>query len=242
MVITLHRQDPVCWICGSDQKLSREHFPKKADTRSYFAGTQGPMYRTDATTQNEIVQGPGSDRLRWGAPICAECNNARTSSHDRAWDQVRAFLLTHWASVVMQGEFDLQSIFPSELSTRSIALQLYFVKVLGCFIVDRNVNVDLNAFIKALMQGQAHPLLRLIFADASQIHTKSKSLLSASQPRILGDATGKIETIQLLYVLRPVCVQMTYATQETSLRAIPAAWHPRAGTSIIRLGPPIGAD
>jgi hypothetical protein len=198
------------------------------------------MYRTDATTQNEIVQGPGSDRLRWGAPICAECNNSRTSLHDKAWDTTRDYLKANWPEIVAAGEFDLQRIFPQQLAKRVVDLQLYFAKVIGCFIVDRKIDVDLNAFIKSLMQGQAHPLLRLIIADASRLPTKSSLLLSASEPRIVANSGGMIETIQLLYVLRPMSVQMIYATQETSLRAIQAAWHPLAGTSIIRLGPAVG--
>jgi len=234
-------QRPECWICGNTAELSREHFPKKADTRSYLFKTGGQAYRTDAAQKNERIQGPGSDRLRWGAPICTRCNNAVTQPYDRAWDAARDYLLTNWEQIVAAGEFDLRAIFPRDTDEKLIDLQLYLVKVLGCLVVEQSARVDTNGFIKALLHRQPHPLLRLIFADCSQLESKSEHLCYVSDLHVTSDKlTGKIQTVQMGYVLRPMSVQLNYATIETSLRAIPQAWHPLASTTVVRLAPPIG--
>jgi hypothetical protein len=238
MIVTSQPDLSACWICGRKDDLSREHFPKKADTRNYFAKT--PLYRTDASTRNERVQGPGSDRLTLGAPICATCNSDRTSPFDKAWDQARAHLLLNWPTIVAASEFNLEDVFASNTQNRSVDLQLYFVKILGCVLVEQGVAIDLNGFIQSLMQRRAHPLLRLLFADASALHTKSDHLVYVSDLRVTKDERGVVQAVQLGYVLRPLSVQMNYVTQESSLRGIPQMWHPLTGRSIVQLGPAIG--
>jgi hypothetical protein len=190
--------------------------------------------------RNEVVQGPGSERLTAGAPICGRCNNALTQPYDLAWDAVRNYLLSNWPSIRVVRQFDLQAVFPERVEAHAIDVQLYFAKVLGCLVVERHIAADINAFIKALLQRRAHPLLRLIFADCSNLH--SKSLAYVSDMHISRDERSSVQTIQIGYVLRPLSVQMIYTAQASSLRPIPGAWHPLSGHSIVRLGPEIGKD
>jgi hypothetical protein len=159
-----------------------------------------------------------------------------------AWDTTRDYLLANWPSATIAGQFDLRRIFPKRWETHVIDLQLYFAKVLGCLVVEHNVAADLHGFIKALLHRQPHPLLRLVFADCSQLQTKSETLCYVSDPRVGRDTQARVQTVQIGYVLRPVSAQMIYATLQTTLRAIPAAWHPASGNSRVELGPAIAGD
>ncbi len=232
-------QQPIsaCWICGGTANLSYEHFPKKADTRQYFRDRSRPLYRTDAHHRNETVQGPGSNRLTLGAPICARCNNSITQPYDRAWDTVRHHLLSNWSSIVNDGYFSLLTVFPRHVDAHAVDLQLYFTKVLGCLLTEHNVSVDLTPFIDSLLRRKANPFLRLLFADSTQLH--SKPIAYISDMHVASDRQGNSQTVQVGYVLRPMSVQMIYTARTSDLRPVPAAWHPLTSNPIVRVGPAI---
>jgi hypothetical protein len=235
---TAQQSLPACWICGSTVGLSHEHFPKKADTRQYFGRRPVLLFRTDAHQKNELVQGPGSDRLTLGAPICAHCNNSVTQPYDRAWDTTRDYLLSNWSSIVRDGHFSLLRVFAHNLDGRAVDLQLYFAKVLGCILTERNTSVDLTPFVDSILRRKANPFLRLLFADCEALH--SKRIAYVSDMRVASDQQGTIQTAQLGYVLWPMSVQMIYTAPSSDLRPIPAAWHPLTGRPIVELGPAIG--
>lgn len=240
----LHIVKPVrasCWICGSDSNLTREHFPKKADTRGYFL-MAGRLYRTDAGTRNEILQGPGATSLTLGAPICARCNNELTQPYDRAWDQLRAYLLAKWPAVVAAGEFELLKVFPRDTAAQVCNLHLYFVKVLGCVIVEHALPIPLEGFIDALLHRRPHRHLHLLFAEASEEDARKVAFYISDMHARLDNATGKLCTAQWLYAWPPGSVQLLYALPNCPWRPAAEAWHPSGGKTVVRMGPPVLGD
>ncbi len=230
-----------CWICGSHSNLTREHFPKKADTRAAFASA-GRLYRTDAGTRNEILQGPGATRLTLGAPICGRCNNELTQPHDKAWDQLRTYLIANWPAVVAAGEFDLQKIFPHDTNVQACNVHLYFVKVLGCVIVEHGLSIPLEGFIDALLNRRPHRNLHLLFAEAGNNDTDNLAFYISDMHARRDHASRKLCTAQWLYAWPPGSVELLYSLPDCPWRPRAEGWHPSAGRAIVRLGPAVLSD
>lgn len=227
-----------CWICGSTQKLTREHFPKKADTRRYMK--PGQMFRHTATRRNQRIQSAASKLLYLGAPICESCNTARTQAHDRAWDAMRDYTLDNWPAILAAGELDLQAVYGAAWQARSIDLQLYFVKVLGCAVVHQQIPIAVQPLRDALLTGAAHPHLFLMLSDSKPpAGQQPRAMLGAGDLHTFNDAvSGETAAAFWRYTLQPVSIRMIYALPTYPHRPVSTAWHPSAGNSIMRLGPP----
>jgi hypothetical protein len=232
-----------CWIYNSDKKLTREHFPKKADTRSYMQA--GRLYRHSANRRNEIIQGPGSERLTLGAPMCALCNNTLTQPHDRAWDALRDHLLADWPAIVAAGEFDLRSIYSTDWVLRAMELHLYFLKVLGCVIVEQRIPIPIEPLRNALLSGSAHPCMYLVFSDSHPLNcsTPRRMMGPEDMHAMVDRESGVAHMAYWRYTLQPVSVRICFVAPEFPDRPILAAWRPLAANSVVRLGPPVfGVD
>lgn len=230
---------PSCWICASKEKLTREHFPKRADSRNYFG--RGRTYRHDSATRNEIIQGAGSDRLTLSALICEECNTQLTRPYDAAWDALRTFLLANWPSVLSVGEFNLRSVYRDDCHQSAIDLQLYFVKVLGCGIADQAISVPLQPFRDALLNRTAHPYVYLTFShcEREQSVRRAGGMISACDIHVLTDrATGEAHMTYWRYAIEPLAIRICFVAPAFPERPVSAAWHPLSGT-LIRLGAPL---
>ena len=82
-----------CWICGAENASTREHRSKASDLKALFGTpTQAaPLYfHADAhkgkpPRRSVRVGSLKADILKYAHRICADCNNARTQPHDKAW-------------------------------------------------------------------------------------------------------------------------------------------------------------
>jgi hypothetical protein len=82
-----------CWICGRAAD-SAEHMVKASDARQTFGHiTQdNPIYRHSSDQPNLPVCGLRSDNIKFSRSICSDCNNARTQSHDKAWEKLSKWI------------------------------------------------------------------------------------------------------------------------------------------------------
>ncbi len=71
-----------CWICGSDAD-SREHLIKASDLKAVFGviTQKKPIYTHTKLQKNQPIGGSTSDKLKYGARICARCNSWREYPH-----------------------------------------------------------------------------------------------------------------------------------------------------------------
>ena len=85
-----------CWICGINDANSGEHLIKKSDLRDVLGKpTQAaPFYFHKPGLQGKAVGSLNADILKSSAPMCAHCNNARTQSHDLAWETMSRWFTT----------------------------------------------------------------------------------------------------------------------------------------------------
>jgi hypothetical protein len=147
---------PVSWICNLNKANSREHKTKRSDLLAVL-GTptqQRPFYYNDVQRRNRAVGSLDAKILKAPIRICADCNNARTQPHDRAWehmsDRVRSRRLTagRWVRA--------NRIFPHNTRKEMTNVHLYFLKLFGCMISEAKANghdvpIDIAPFSQAIM-------------------------------------------------------------------------------------------
>lgn len=122
-----------CCLCGSSHELTGEHKIKASALRAEFGrnrlvvGRRGDRYRT--------AQSTGSRELHFKAPLCAECNSARTQPGDRAFDYFRAIVL----GIARQGKDPataLQDIRFAVGGDLRLDVSRYFAKLLCCHLAE----------------------------------------------------------------------------------------------------------
>jgi hypothetical protein len=157
-----------CWICRKAKALTGEHAVKKSDLKRIF-GRSGAypeplQLRSEEGTQD--VYNDDSELLRFKTKICGECNHVRTQQHDRAWEALsKAF--GNRAPLNPGDEINLTEVFPKETRDQMTRVQLYFVKVFGCAMLDEGLKVDLQTFSDAIINQSCHPDVYLLFCALS---------------------------------------------------------------------------
>src|SRR5262245_9376344 len=74
---------------------------------------------------------------------------------------------THPPIIVTKGYFDLSKVFPKDTCKHALHVHLYFVKLLGCKLIDEgNVRINIGGFSQALLCGTPHKNVFLTFAPA----------------------------------------------------------------------------
>src|SRR5262249_588214 len=125
-----------CWICRGIAD-SHEHFAKASNVKTYFGEQHnGPFYKHTDTTLNKRVISIKSNNLTFKNPICRKCNNQLTQPYDNAWEILSKYLQDHWPIIVKNGYFDLSKVFPKDTHKHALHVHLYFVKLLGCKLIE----------------------------------------------------------------------------------------------------------
>src|SRR5215510_6584383 len=158
--------DTNCWICGG-RRDSQEHEWKRSDITDYFGPvtTKTLLYKQTETRLNNCIISSKSEKLMSKAPICRRCNNERTQPYDYAWQTLSRYLQAHWAHIVTKGYFSLREVFPSNTRMQAVHVHLYFVKALGCRIVEEKKPLNIGRFSEALLSGKPHKDVFLTFAN-----------------------------------------------------------------------------
>ena len=141
-----------CWICRNAKALTDEHKVKKSDLKRVF-GRSGAypkplQLRSEDGTQD--VHNDDSDLLKFKTKICGECNNVRTQKHDYAWEAL-SMAFENRAPLSPGDTINLTEVFPKKTRAQMIRVQLYFVKVLGCAMLDEGLMIDLQTFSDAII-------------------------------------------------------------------------------------------
>jgi hypothetical protein len=127
-----------CWICG-DPADSDEHKFKRSDMVTRY-GTNWPpvqqpfIFRGDGRWIR--IQGPNSGQNLYRDMLCKPCNNSRTKPFDLAYERFSTWVLSNAATLCDRTEIDFGEVFGDSYPEETIKLLCYFVKSLGCRIVD----------------------------------------------------------------------------------------------------------
>lgn len=122
-----------CALCGSDQSLSGEHKIKASALRSEFGRQKLVIGRGEESYR--LAQGVGSKAFHFSAPLCGECNNARTQPGDMAFDQLHE-CVTLLISQKSDPADALQGPRFASGGTFELDVFRYFAKLLCCHLAE----------------------------------------------------------------------------------------------------------
>lgn len=167
--------------------------------------------------------------------VCSHCNNAGTQAYDEAWRHLSSYLHANWREITARGSFDLSKVFDAEIATQAIRVQLHFVKVLGCKLLEDGIGVDLGSFAKALMAGTAHPEVTLLVT--SSFVATGQLLSYESDVSVLRDGDQVCSAVWM-NLFHPVGIKICYLKAGAPVREPPGSpWHPTRQKKIVKLSP-----
>ncbi len=90
-------------------------------------------YLFNFQADNGIIKGPSANKVLYKGVICTTCNNNLTQSWDAAYDKLMTFFISQNQEI---DNMDLKEVFGDKYVNVLKDLQKYFIKSLGCAIVD----------------------------------------------------------------------------------------------------------
>lgn len=199
-----------CWICGNEATTG-EHLIKASDLRRYFGSVSQkmPLFYHTSQRHNVRLGSTNADRLKSKALICNRCNSGLTQPYDRAWERFSSHLEHRYIPSPNLGYIDLGHVFNVHTKRSAINLQLYFVKLFGCRIVEENVPIDTQPFAYALLNATALNTIHLGFSLLPDGSGKKVAGVTPIEGLNIG---GVVRYATWLYSVGDLSVFVTYST------------------------------
>ncbi len=127
----------LCWICKKNEIDSREHIFKKSllgKTKNFY---HVPLSEKPIVT----IQGPGSNKMKYKANICAVCNNQLTQGFDMAYDKLYVWFKSKIVKPRIKNilTMNLSQVFGENYKSTLEDFYCYCAKSLGCRIIDAGI-------------------------------------------------------------------------------------------------------
>jgi hypothetical protein len=223
-----------CWICG-DVATTGEHRAKKSDLKAVLGRpTQAdPLFLSTDRARNHRIGSLNANRLKSGGRLCATCNNARTQPHDRAWESTSGLLRDRLRHTAASDSVGLSRLIPHETRRTLLHVHLYFVKLFGCHIREADIPLDLAPFAAAILSGRPHATVYLRFCR----RTFEGLPVSVGMTDIwtVVDPAGKCVFASWFYEIDNLAVNVMFAERGQHRDGLVGAWHPRLGTTRLRI-------
>ena len=128
------RKENSCWICGSENNLSREHKFKASDLKAVFGNDEMDKFKGDLSIDQipKTLLSPKSRNAKFKASICIECNGALTQPADRSYERFSQNVRDLMARGVEPFEIANESPWRIPTHEDSINCLRYFAKAVGC--------------------------------------------------------------------------------------------------------------
>jgi hypothetical protein len=223
-----------CWICGVNDANSGEHSIKKSDLRKAMGKPtqRAPFYFYKPGRPAKHVGSLNADVLKSSAPMCEHCNTTRTQPHDLAWEAMSDWLSKR-SKPLRNGQFiRANEIFEQDVWQKLRGVHLFFVKTLGCLIVEAGdqAPIDITPFSNAIMNGRTHPEVYIQFCCGDE------SVGRRFDCRTL-DIGGHVFAFAVLtYRIRHVTINIIYAQDGLDWESLDQVWHPRFSTKRFLIG------
>jgi len=227
-------EETTCWICGA-VATTREHKIKRSDIVATFGSpTQASPVRLHTTMRRNIkVQSSNSDYLKSSAMLCEYCNSARTQPYDLAWQKLADHLRSIDARHGPRETFlRANKVFPYNTRLQVADVQLYFVKLFGCHVLEMDVAIDVRSFAKALMSRTPHPN---IYIELISVHIGTPLAHTSDMHCVNDPATGRCVGAVWVYHAGRVAVRVQYAEEGQTFDGMRRSWHPRLSTTKLPL-------
>lgn len=212
---------------------------KASDLRAEFGSVsqKEPLYFHDNNSKNRPVGSFKADVLKFSKSLCANCNNTRTQPHDRAWEKFSSFFREHPERIrptaVVRAN---RSIFPYGPShpygaaREMLNVHLYFVKILGCHAVEKQIPIDIESLASAIKRGKAHPRIYLKFGIPPMFG--EEPLRGAQNADAwLDRSSGQVQFLSWIHSPGNIAVNVMYVVEGEKRDGLIGAWHPRLGTN-----------
>lgn len=199
-----------CWICGAEATTG-EHLIKASDLRRYFGlvSQKIPLFYHTSQRRNVQLGSTNADRLKSKALICNRCNSSLTQPYDRAWERFSSYLEHRYIQAPSIDYINLCNVFNVHAKRSAASLQLYFVKLFGCRLIEENVPIDIKPFSNALLN--ATPLSTIYLGFAFLPDGSGKKIAGVTPIQGI-DIGGVIRYATWLYSVGDLSVFVTYST------------------------------
>lgn len=222
-----------CWICG-DEATSGEHMTKASDLRSLFGHVshRAPLFMHTSERRSQAIPGVKSNKLKFKALLCTRCNNERTQPHDLAWEALSQYLRDRRPPIRPGAIVRLAPVFPGSVHRSMLNVHLYFLKLLGCLVVEHSIPIDIGALSTSILEGRAHPNVYLAFRAITDRRFHRHAGQSEVQTAQLH---GRVAFASWFYEVGPLSVNVMYAEPNEHRKGLVNAWHPSSITKLIRI-------
>ncbi len=213
-----------CWICGEIAETG-EHEIKASDLKLTFGkiDQQSPMYWLSSDKHFNKVGSFKSDKLKFPNRLCKKCNNERTQPYDLAWEKLSRVLKSELKGKTLHGQIDLNREFPDEDKDSFVRhIQLYFLKIFGCFMSKGDVPIDLSGIAKNILEDTPCKSLYLIVLRIPE----NNPSVGLSEIRTSQNG-GKTLVACFLYMVGEVVISVYYDPLRRDRRTIRKSLHPR---------------
>ena len=222
--------NPRCWICG-DEATTREHKIKKSDLHKSVFKENRPAFLSTSKLQNRIVQGPGAQSLKFKKSLCVSCNGSLTQPYDKAWQRLSLYLKTQISEETDPTKIIIADCFQASKQMKLLRYtHLYFVKWLGCMLIEANASFAQESFSDSIKLKRAHPKVFLKFGVGVYENAAGNSDMHA---RIRNRDNVLDDCIVIYDAGDGLSVQVAYCSSiNGKINALDDSWHPRMGTNI----------
>ncbi|WP_316184790.1 hypothetical protein [Bradyrhizobium sp. SZCCHNRI1003] len=210
----------LCWICKTEEGTTGEHLTKRSDIKAVLGGT-GPLHLHNRQRRNIKLQSLNARKLKSTAPMCNTCNSWRTQLHDYAWETLSDALRLRRPGLKHGDIVRADRIFPYDTAKQMLNVHLFFVKWLGCQIVESNIpiNPPIDTFSKAIMNGTPHQNIWLAFGVSGRDGWVGSSDVGAAT---FASTPGTYDYLCRIYEVGRLHVRVRFSGVK-----LKDDWHPR---------------
>jgi len=205
-----------CWICGVNEADSGEHSIKKTDLKSLYPSVSqaSPIYHRRNGEGKRPLGSIKAKGFKYENVICGDCNNTKTQPFDNDWEKLSKYLTDNWLKVKHRKGFKICSAFPNHTGIEMINVQLFFVKLLGCKIVESKAPIDLLSFSKAILEKKEHSDIYISFRDSEK---NGKGNYSANSDIELDKDNENIIYAHWFYIIGDIAIDVIFSPQAAEI-------------------------
>lgn len=226
-----------CWICGGNEANTSEHRIKASDLRLIFGkiSPEKPLFIHNDKKINQKIKSVKSDRLKSYESICSKCNNELTQPYDKAWEKFSSFINSNHRVICSGKKIYLRKIFPGSVTRSMLYIHLYFVKLFGCIIIEKQIPIDIRPFSEAILSQTAHPNLFLAICPA--IVRNPIKLVGYTDLQTI-QFQGQVVYAVWFYIFDKICVRVVFSKPSQHRKGLIGTWHPSSIKKCLRIVDP----
>jgi len=213
---------------------------KASDIRLFFPdlSQKNPfLHQTDNGKVSKKIGTAKNKYLHYSAKICTDCNNVKTSEHDKSWAVLSKFL---YENPKLQ-ELCFEDVWGKEYRQNMLNVHLYFVKLLGCAVEsiqtsESPIPLKTEYLAESILKGLGNRNILLSFHNTKhQKYTGLSDLGVEFHPR-----TGDVIYCIFFYIIGNYAVKIAYASFDRMYRGMDQAWlpcHNEKGVNKLKIQP-----